>query len=57
MNRPARGIIFCLVLLFSYLIIPRPALGRQVIQGNLDKDGDIDIFDYNILIENFGKIK
>lgn len=23
--------------------------------GDLDKDGDVDIFDYNILLENFGK--
>ena len=23
--------------------------------GDLDKDGDVDIFDYNILVENFGK--
>src|SRR3989338_4580993 len=27
----------------------------QGIQGDLDADGDVDIFDYNILVENFGK--
>ena len=30
--------------------IPTPVF----IQGDLDRDGDVDIFDYNILIENFG---
>jgi len=26
----------------------------EFIRGDLDKDGDVDIFDYNILVDNFG---
>ena len=33
------------------LSAPQPT--TSVFQGDLDKDGDVDIFDYNILIENF----
>lgn len=34
---------------------PTPIPTQQAIPGDLDKDGDVDIFDYNILIENFAK--
>ena len=27
------------------------------VRGDLDKDGDVDIFDYNLLVENFGASK
>lgn len=44
---------FILILLF--LIFPGSVKGQEVIAGDIDKDGDVDIFDYNILIENFGR--
>ena len=28
--------------------------GGNLLKGDLDKDGDVDIFDYNLMIENFG---
>ena len=33
---------------------PSPTPPPGEIQGDLDKDGDVDIFDYNILVGNFG---
>jgi len=32
---------------------PKPTIPTKI-PGDLDKDGDVDIFDYNLLIENFG---
>jgi len=31
-----------------------PTATPSIIQGDLDRDGDVDIFDYNILVRNFG---
>ena len=45
----------CLLLLLSLLFFfPKVASGQNVIPGDLDNDGDVDIFDYNLLVENFG---
>ena len=41
-------------LFFSSAIDPSPTATPPEIRGDLDQDGDVDIFDYNILIENFG---
>ena len=30
-------------------------INGMFIKGDIDKDGDVDIFDYNLMIENFGK--
>ena len=32
-----------------------PSTPPSALPGDLDKDGDVDIFDYNIMLENFGK--
>ena len=44
-----------LLIFVSLLIIfPRPASAQGFLQGDLNKDGDVDIFDYNSLASNFG---
>lgn len=35
-------------------VVPPPP--SPPLPGDIDKDGDVDIFDYNLMIENFGKI-
>ena len=41
--------LFLTVLWFS-----TSSVSAQGLQGDLDNDGDVDIFDYNILVRNFG---
>src|SRR3989344_7321559 len=44
------------ILIFVILAItfPRSISAQGFLQGDLDKDGDVDIFDYNSLASNFG---
>src|SRR3972149_11406647 len=44
------------ILIFVILAItfPRSISAQSFLPGDLDKDGDVDIFDYNLLITNFG---
>src|SRR3989344_4434865 len=47
-------IVVLFLVLFANLAASKNVYA-QGIQGDLDADGDVDIFDYNILVENFGK--
>ena len=39
---------------FTLTPTPTPIPTSEPVSGDLDGDNDVDIFDYNILIENFG---
>ena len=55
-NLPKNYFTRLAILIFVILAItfPRSISAQSFLPGDLDKDGDVDIFDYNLLITNFG---
>ena len=47
---------FLLTFLSLFILFTESTRAQTTLQGDLDKDGDVDIFDYNLLVTNFGKI-
>src|SRR3990167_3477630 len=46
-------LLFLIIISLAF-IFPRSISAQSFLPGDLDKDGDVDIFDYNLLITNFG---
>jgi len=47
--------IFLIILSSTLFLFLVKTADAQSIEGDIDGDGDVGIFDYNILVGNFGK--